>query len=324
MRASAAQTPCAAPLPRPPCAASAIRSSRSSAAASPCREASGGHSIAHSRPLRASAAHWQSCARRSPPAARSGPRAPRRGGLDGRSGPLRAPQDAHEAHEAPDRRRGASPALPRALWVGLAAAAVAWQAAAGRPGAALLLALALAPLAALPRRAGLGWLGAALAPILGLVRLAGAFPAAAGQARGWRLRAALGALGYWWLVLAEPLLGRHLWLGQPHGTPPRGQWEGSLHDAAVHVAGPMLSTGVLLGAALWAAAAVCLPWLVRGRRAALDVVAATMWSAALAAAAPNFDHGLSAGAHAGPRGAVLGAVCGGILAVAARALRGPV
>jgi len=241
-----------------------------------------------------------------------------------RSQELRAPQDAHEAHEAPDRRRGASPALPRALWVGLAAAAVAWQAAAGRPGAALLLALALAPLAALPRRAGLGWLGAALAPILGLVRLAGAFPAAAGQARGWRLRAALGALGYWWLVLAEPLLGRHLWLGQPHGTPPRGQWEGSLHDAAVHVAGPMLSTGVLLGAALWAAAAVCLPWLVRGRRAALDVVAATMWSAALAAAAPNFDHGLSAGAHAGPRGAVLGAVCGGILAVAARALRGPV
>jgi hypothetical protein len=86
----------------------------------------------------------------------------------------------------------------------------------------------------------------------------------------------------------------------------------------------MLSTGVLLGAALWGAAAMCLPWLVRGRRAALDVVAATMWSAGLAAAAPSFDHGLTTVADAGPRGAVLGAVCGGILAVGARALRGPV
>jgi hypothetical protein len=120
------------------------------------------------------------------------------------------------------------------------------------------------------------------------------------------------------------MLGRRLWFGPPTGTPSHGRWETSLHDAVVHVAGPMLSTGVLLGAALWAGAAVCLPWLVRGRRAAFDVVAATMWSAALAAAAPSFDHGLSAGAHGGPRGAVLGAVCGGILVVAARALRGPV
>src|SRR5256714_13043191 len=103
-----------------------------------------------------------------------------------RSRELRDPQDAREAQEAPDRARAASPGLPRALWVGLAAAAVAWQAAAGRPGAALLLALALAPLTALPRRAGLAWLGAALAPILGLLRLAGALPAAAPPARGRR------------------------------------------------------------------------------------------------------------------------------------------
>jgi hypothetical protein len=80
--------------------------------------------------------------------------------------------------------------------------------------------------------------------------------------------------------------------------------------------------GVLLGALLWALAATVLPWIVRGSSAALDIVAATVWSAALVSAAPMLDAGLSA--HASPRGAVLGGVLGGILAVAARALRGPV
>ena len=64
---------------------------------------------------------------------------------------------------------------------------------------------------------------------------------------------------------------------------------------------------------------------MRGRSAALDVVAVTVWSAALAAAAPALDAGLTAhAAHPSPRGAVLGAILGGVLAVAARALRGPV
>jgi eukaryotic-like serine/threonine-protein kinase len=170
-----------------------------------------------------------------------------------------------------------------------------------------------------------GWLLCALAPLMGLAGLAGAFPAIVGQAARWRMRAALGALGYWWLALAEPLLARHLWLGPPAGTPARAVWEGSLDSAAVHVVGPLLSLGVLLGAALWAAAAVLLPLLVRGRSAALDVVAATVWSAATAATVPLLAGGSSAhGAQASPRGAIAGAVLGGALAVAARALRGPV
>ena len=170
-----------------------------------------------------------------------------------------------------------------------------------------------------------------MAPLLGLAGLAGAFPAIAGQARRWRERAALGALGYWWLLLAEPLFGRRLWLGAPAGAggaggfPIKSAWEGSLATSAVHVIGPMLSLGTLLGAALWAAGALTLPWLVRGRSAALDVVAATTWTAAIAATAPLFDAGLSAhAAHPSPHGLVLGAVLGGMLAVAARALRGPV
>jgi eukaryotic-like serine/threonine-protein kinase len=70
---------------------------------------------------------------------------------------------------------------------------------------------------------------------------------------------------------------------------------------------------------------VLLPWLVRGRRAALDVLAVTVWSAALVSAAAVLDSGLSAHAvHPAPRGAVLGAVLGGVFAVGVRALRGPV
>jgi hypothetical protein len=215
-------------------------------------------------------------------------------------------------------------APPRAAWIGLAVAAIVWQAALGRPGTGLLLALALAPLALLRWRAGPGWLASALAPLLGAIGLAGAFPALAGQAAAWRARLALGALGYWWLTLAEPLFGRRLWLGPPSGAPAHGSWEHSLHGG-LSMAGTLLSLGALLGAALWGAGALCLPLLVRGRRAAVDLVAASMWSAALAAAAPGLDRGLVAAAsHASARGAVLGAVCGGALAMAARALRGPV
>jgi hypothetical protein len=223
-------------------------------------------------------------------------------------------------------RRG----LPRAVWLVGALALAVWQTAAGRPGVGLLGLVALLPVVLLPigrrDRAGTGgWLACALAPVLGTIGLAGAFPAIAGQAPRWRMRAALGALGYWWLALAEPLLARHLWLGPAAGTPPRTVWEGSLSSTAVHVIGPLLSTGLLLGAALWAAGAALLPLLVRGRNAALDVVAAVVWAAALAAAAPSLGAGLVGhAAHATPRGAIVGAVLGAALAVAARALRGPV
>jgi serine/threonine protein kinase len=223
-------------------------------------------------------------------------------------------------------RRG----MPRVLWLALALGLSVWQAAAGRAGVALLLLCALLPIAALPigrrDRAGSGgWLLCVLAPALGVVGLAGAFPAIAGQAARWRMRAALGALGYWWLALAEPLTGRHLWLGPVAGTPARAAWEGSLNTTAVHVLGPLFTVATLLGAALWALGAALLPLLVRGRGAALDVVAASLWSGALAAAAPIVDGGFAAGAVVlAPRGLIVGAVLGGALAVAARALRGAV
>jgi hypothetical protein len=135
----------------------------------------------------------------------------------------------------------------------------------------------------------------------------------------------LAALGFWWLRLAEPLLGRRLWLGPPAHLPARAVWEGSLSSAGGHVAGPLLTPGVLLGALLWGGGALVLPWIVRGAHAALDALAAIVWSAALLAAAPVLDAGLRSGAsHPTPRGAVLGAVLAALAAIGARALRGPV
>ena len=232
-----------------------------------------------------------------------------------------APDEATSEHPEDGARRRA-PLVPRVAWLGCGLAVCVWQAASGRAGVALLVLAAAAPLALLPRRAGVGWLTCALAPLLGMAGLAGAFPAVAGQATRWPRRAALAALGYWWLLLAEPLTGQRLWLARGAEVPARTIWEHSLASSATHVVGPLLGLAALLGAALWAVGAVVLPWIVRGRRAGLDVVAATVWSCALVTLAPALDGGLSA--HPSPRGLVLGAILGGAIAVGARALRGPV
>jgi hypothetical protein len=216
-------------------------------------------------------------------------------------------------------------ALPRMGWLAAVVSVILWQLAAGRSGTALLLAAAVLPVAPLLRRAGPEWSAAALAPLLGLAGLAAAFPALAGQAPRWRARAALGALGYWWLLLAEPLLHRRLWLGAPAAVQAHAAWESSLSDTAVHVLGPLLGLGLLFGALLWAVGAVVLPWVVRGRSGALDLVAITVWSTGMIAAAPLLDRGLPGSLGSGdPRGAVGGALLGGALAIGVRALRGPV
>jgi eukaryotic-like serine/threonine-protein kinase len=139
----------------------------------------------------------------------------------------------------------------------------------------------------------------AAAPALGMATLAGAYPAVAGRARGAATRAALGALGLWWLLLAEPLLERDL----AFGTPP-----GDASDVLEQIA----TSGALLLAPVWALAALVLPWLVPGRSPAADVVGAAVWAGALAAATAAVTE------YAGlaePRGLAAGAVVAGALAV---------
>jgi len=176
--------------------------------------------------------------------------------------------------------------LPRAGWL-LAAAATAVALALGpapRPGAALLLAALAAGPPLLLRADGRAWSLPAAAPALGMLGLAGTYPALAGHAPRWSARAALGALGAWWLVLAEPVLERALVFGPAPGTPARPSFDGALGIAAGDVLAKACSSGALLLALVWAVAAAVTPWLVRGRSLAADVVGAVAWAAGLAAA----------------------------------------
>jgi hypothetical protein len=209
---------------------------------------------------------------------------------------------------------GLAPALGWSLTAAATVGAIAF-ATEPRPGAALVVMLAVVGPPLLLRGASPAWSLPAAAPLLGLAGLAGGFPALAGMARrGWT-RAALGALGLWWLLLAEPLLGRTLLFGAAAGTPARPRWDGAAGLAASDVVVPLVTSGALAQAALWAVAALVLPWIVRGRHLAFDVVAATVWAAGLAAGTISVGQAASGGS---PRGLVAGAVLAGGLAVALR------
>jgi len=171
--------------------------------------------------------------------------------------------------------------LPRLGWAaltcGLAAGALSEQ----RSGAALIIAIALLlPVVACPARAT-SWPLPAGAPALGLIGLAGAWPAVAARAGGVWTRAALGAVGWVWLLLGAAIAGKALYLPRVPGTvlaPPPQNWMTSPSDTVTHLLSPLISSGVLAPAAIWAAAAVILPWLVRGRSVAMDVLRVVAWA----------------------------------------------
>ncbi|MEA2266762.1 MAG: eukaryotic-like serine/threonine-protein kinase, partial [Solirubrobacteraceae bacterium] len=174
--------------------------------------------------------------------------------------------------------------LPRTGWIGLGATGIGWLVASGEPGAALILALAIAPVPLLLRQAPWEWSAPALGPGLGALGLAIAFPALAGRcADAWQ-RVALGALGAWWLTLAEPLYGTRLLFGPPPGTLSRAGWEGSVPDAITHAVLPLLGGPVLLLAGVWAAAALVMPWVVPGRAGIGRALGAIAWTTGLVAA----------------------------------------
>lgn len=190
--------------------------------------------------------------------------------------------------------------LPRLGWLALAGTVGGWLASSDTDVALMVGAGALAVPLLVPR-APASWSLPGAAFGLGFAALAGAFPALAGQARGPFTRAALGALGYWWLALAEALLHRRLLAGY---TAP---------DLSA-----VVQRGTLGIAAVWAVGAAVLPLLVRGRNAALDLVAACAWAAGLAFATSTVAEAAGAGE---PRGLVGAAALGALLAVLARALR---
>jgi hypothetical protein len=172
--------------------------------------------------------------------------------------------------------------LPRLGWIAAAIAAIALVDGVSGHDAALVAA-ALAPVPLLLRRHGTVWSVPALAPVLGALTLSAAFPALAGRARPWFVRGLLGALGAWWLLL----------------------WDGKAWPEPAQL-------GYL---AVFAVAAAVLPWLVRGRSLAPDIVLAAAWAGALGSATAAVAQGIGGPQ---PRGLAAGAALAGVLAVALR------
>jgi eukaryotic-like serine/threonine-protein kinase len=173
--------------------------------------------------------------------------------------------------------------LPRIGWLLTAAGLCAWlvSADADRQGTALVLAAAAAPIPLLLPRAGLLWSVPVLAPLLGTVALAPVFVGIAALApTPWR-RAGLAAAGFGWLAVGEVVTGESLLFGVPDGVLPRGDWEGSISAAASDALGPLVSGPALVPAAAWAAFAVLLPLVVRGRSLGVDLIGAGLWAVGL-------------------------------------------
>ena len=176
---------------------------------------------------------------------------------------------------------------------------------AGEPGVAALIAVLAAPLllpAIDPEAIALP----GLAPLLGLLGLGPVYPALAGLTRGAASRALLGGIGYLWIAAWEEVAHHTLLLG-PVADPPAG-WKGSAGTAITDVFAPLVDGQVLAAAGIFAAAALVLPLLVRGRTPLLDALGALIWAAGLISALRLVAGGTS------PPGLLFGALLAAVVA----------
>jgi eukaryotic-like serine/threonine-protein kinase len=152
---------------------------------------------------------------------------------------------------------------------------------AGLPGVGLVVAaLALPAAILLPGRA------AAMTPgggVLGAMGLGGVSPALAGAvATSAASRAVAGALTWCWALAAAVALGA----GPRLGIAPRAPdgWERDAGEAAASVLAPMAEPSALLGAGVFALAAVALGWILGARYLPLAALGGLLWAAGLGAA----------------------------------------
>jgi hypothetical protein len=214
--------------------------------------------------------------------------------------------------------------LPRIGWMLVAVALLAWLALPGadRQGIWLVAAVALAPVPLLLPRAGALWTAPALAPLLGAAALAPLFVALAGLApTAWR-RIGLALAGFGWLAAMELLRGSALLFGAAGGVESPRAWDDSALGAARDALYPEVASLALVPALVWAALALALGLLVRGRSLALDAAGAVVFAVAVVAGHAWLGE-LLAGTvpRAEPRGLVAGATLGAALAFAIGALR---
>jgi hypothetical protein len=150
----------------------------------------------------------------------------------------------------------------------------------GRPGLALVLGALTAPAILVASR--LAWSSVpGVAPFLGAVSAASVYPAVAGS-RGTALeRGVMGALGWCWLLVAAATVG----MGSGFGLidPAPAGWSRSTAEAASGLLAPLLAPEALLGAAVFAFAAVALGVILRVGHVALALLGALLWAAGLEA-----------------------------------------
>ena len=109
----------------------------------------------------------------------------------------------------------------------------------------------------------------------------------------------------------------------PQPPPPRPSFDGAAGIAAGDVLANACSSGALLLALIWGAAALVCPWMVRGRSLSADVAGAACWAAAVAVATVTLGEALGDRvAQAVPHGLIPGAVvAAGLALVLAHARR---
>ncbi|HWE32879.1 MAG TPA: serine/threonine-protein kinase [Solirubrobacteraceae bacterium] len=204
---------------------------------------------------------------------------------------------------------GAVLILPRIGWlltVGTLALIAATQS--HVPLALMIVIAGALPVALLPRQ-GIYWPLPAVAPGLAAIGLAGAIPALAATAKSPYRRAVLGGLGYVFIAV----IGDQV---QIPGRAAVNVWISSPYDMLHHLLLPMITTGALVPALVWAAAAVTLPYLTKPTRGhvALNVVSVITWGALTTGLTSALAQSST------PPSMVLGVLVGAVIALAPTAL----
>jgi len=192
--------------------------------------------------------------------------------------------------------------LPRAGWLLVTAALAGSLAIHGYVGEALILAVAAIVPVALSPRDGPAWPLSAGAPALAALGLATAWPALAGLTSRAHRRAVLAATGWLWATL---------WTGgiANHASP---------HAAIQELLAPLVSVGTLIYCAIWALAALVLPWTRSSRWPALEAMRLALWALALGlgTAAAGYLGGPAPAKSLGT--ALLGAFAGALVTLVTR------
>ncbi len=150
----------------------------------------------------------------------------------------------------------------------------------GLPGAALALAALALP--SLIVAAPLAALAPLAAPLLAQVGIPNAATALGTAGPTPVARALLGATSWAWMFAAWVVIGAGPDLGIAERAP--SDWAASASAAAESVLAPLVGWESLLGAAVFALAAVALGWVLSARHAAVALLGAMLWAAATDAA----------------------------------------